>query len=176
MNRSILPIVILAFIVVLLWRGLSLHPTLVPSPLINQPAPQFKLTDLLYPKKYVTNQDLQHHVTLLNVWATWCQACVEEHPFLLHLAQQEHVRIIGLDYKDDIIVAKKYLHQQGNPYQMVAVDLIGDVAINFGVYGTPETYVIDKQGLIRYKQIGPITLEAWEQTLKPLMQRLEKEK
>jgi cytochrome c biogenesis protein CcmG/thiol:disulfide interchange protein DsbE len=173
--RFILPFIIFAAILFLLWRGLSLHPNQIPSPLLDKPAPNFALPDLLDAKKIRTNKDLLGHVTLLNVWATWCESCAEEHAFLLQLAKQNHVFFFGLNYKDDVKLANTWLKQYGNPYQMVGVDSDGVAAIDWGVYGTPETFVLDKKGIIRYKQIGPIDNETWEKTLKPLVEKLEKE-
>ena len=169
------PLIVFLLIVLVLWRGLHLHPSQIPSPLINQPAPQFSLPTLFDSKKMATNQDFLGHVTLVNVWATWCVACAEEHNGLLQLAQLEHVYFFGLNYKDDPSAAKKWLKQYGNPYQIVAVDQAGTTAIDWGVYGTPETFVLDKKGIIRYKLIGPIDKEAWEQHLKPLITQLGKE-
>ena len=174
-TNSLLPLIIFSAILILLWRGLSLHPNQVPSPLIDKPAPNFSLPDLFDAKKIMTNKDLLGHVTLVNVWATWCESCAEEHNMLLQLAQNEHVLFFGLNYKDDVTAAKNWLKQYGNPYQRVAVDQDGSAAIDWGVYGTPETFVLDKKGMIRYKQIGPIDNESWEKNLKPLIKKLENE-
>lgn len=174
-TRFTLPLIIFIAIFILLFRGLGLHPSEVPSPLINKAAPSFTLPTLFDSKKTTSNQDLLNHVTLLNVWATWCYACAEEHEALLDLAKNEHLILYGLDYKDDANAAKKWLKQNGNPYKLVAVDTSGSAAIDWGVYGTPETFIIDKKGIIRYKQIGPITAENWEHTLKPLIQTLQNE-
>src|SRR5688572_23450864 len=116
-----LPLILFALIVALLWRGLFLHPAQVPSPLINHAAPDFELPELLSTHP-LSNKDFKGHVTLFNVWASWCNACAEEHDFLLQLAQNEHVILYGLDYKDDIATAKMILKQYGNPYQRVAID------------------------------------------------------
>jgi len=174
--RSILPFIIFAMILFLLWRGLGLRPNQVPSPLINQSAPEFSLPDLLDAKKSVTHKEFAGHVTFVNVWATWCVSCAEEHRALLQLAQDAHIEFLGLNYKDDTIAAKKWLQQYGNPYKRVAVDSDGQAAIDWGVYGTPETFVIDKKGVIRYKQVGPIDNDAWEKTLKPLVEKLRNER
>lgn len=173
--KRIIPLSLFLLIVILLWRGLSLHPTEVPSPFINKPAPNLALPNLLDSQKLVTNKDFLGHVTLFNVWATWCEACAEEHAALLDLAREAHVNIIGLDYKDDSLAAKKWLKENGNPYHLVAIDASGTAAIDWGVYGSPETFVIDKKGVIRYKLIGPITSDTWENELQPLLQKLERE-
>ncbi len=171
-----LPLIISMAIFILLWRGLNLHPNEIASPLINQPAPFFQLPDLYRRKEIVNNRNLLGHVSLLNVWSTACSACMEEHDFLLMLSKQQSIVFIGLDYKDDTHAAKLFLKEHGNPYQNIAVDESGQTAINWGVYGTPETFIVDKRGFIRYKQIGAITPEIWEKTLKPIVQVLADEK
>lgn len=170
----VLPLLLFLVVVIILWRGLGLHPNQVPSPLIGKPAPAFELP-ILASKKITTNKDFIGHITLLNVWATWCYACAQEHEFLLELAKKEYFSLYGLNYKDNPIVAKEWLEKYGNPFRIVAVDASGKVAIDWGVYGTPETFVIDKKGMIRYKQIGPITPEIWDQNLKPIVEQLRNE-
>jgi cytochrome c biogenesis protein CcmG/thiol:disulfide interchange protein DsbE len=155
-----------------LLRGLWLDPKEVPSPLINKPAPEFRLSDVADPSHQLGKQDLLGKVYLLNVWASWCVACKEEHPFLVELSHGGDVPIIGLDYKDTRPLAMQTLQRLGNPYQISLFDPDGRVGIDYGVYGVPETYLIDKQGTIRYKQIGPITPEVWSQTLLPMIHRL----
>lgn len=169
--RYILPLLIFICIAIILWRGLGLNPTQIPSPLIGKPAPSFTLPNLLN-NKLTSDKDFQGHVTLVNVWATWCFACAEEHAFLVELAKDPDVRLFGLNYKDDTEAAKKWLKQYGNPYRIVAADKTGNVSINWGVYGAPETFVVDKHGIIRLKYTGPLTPAAWEQTLKPLIDTL----
>ncbi|HSW68830.1 MAG TPA: DsbE family thiol:disulfide interchange protein [Gammaproteobacteria bacterium] len=171
----ILPLIIFIFIFGLLWRGLSLHPAQIPSPLIGQSAPDFALPTLFDEKKITTTHDLLGHVTLVNVWASWCAACTEEQATLLQLAKSESVFFYGLNYKDDIQDAKKWLRTYGNPYQIIAVDQRGTAAIDWGVYGTPETFVLDKKGVIRFKKIGPIDEASWEKDFKPLIEKLRKE-
>ncbi len=171
----ILPLIVFIFIFFFLWRGLNLHPNQIPSPLIGQRAPSFSLPTLYDPAKRTTNSDFLGHVTLVNVWATWCEACREEHRTLLWLAENEHVFFYGLNYKDDIDAAKKWLKQYGNPYQIVAVDETGETSMDWGVYGTPETFVLDKRGMIRYKHIGPIDQNSWERNLKPFIEKLQGE-
>lgn len=173
--RFAFPLIVFLLIVVVLWRGLSLHPNQVPSPLINKAAPNFQLPTLENGNKFLTNKNFLGQVTLLNVWATWCVACAEEHDFLLHLANDEKIIIYGFDYKDDPAAAKKILQEHGNPYKIIGVDQSGNVAIDWGVYGTPETFVIDKKGIIRYKQLGPITEQVWNENLKPLIEKLRNE-
>lgn len=173
--RYLLPLGIFIVIIGILWRGLSLHPNQISSPLIGKQIPNFSLPALLTEPKTVTDKELHGHITLLNVWATWCYACAIEHDFLLALSKQKDIVLYGLNYKDDPNVAKEWLRKHGNPYYRIATDTIGNVAINWGVYGTPETFIIDKYGIIRYKQIGPITTDVWERDLKPVINRLRKE-
>ncbi len=173
--KLLFPFIIFAAILFLLWRGLSLHPNQIPSPLIGKAAPEFSLPDLFDEKKLISNKDLRGHVVLVNVWATWCVSCAEEHAILLQLAKNETVFFFGLNYKDDVTAAKKWLKHSGNPYRIIGVDRDGSAAIDWGVYGTPETFLLDKKGMIRYKHIGPIDAESWETTLKPLLNQLRKE-
>lgn len=169
------PFIFFVLIISVLWRGLNLHPNLIPSPLINKPAPFLSLPNLFDSKKMVANKNWLGHVVLVNVWASWCTACAEEQATLVHLAADEHLFFIGLNYKDDNFSAKQWLKLRGNPYQMVAVDQSGMTAIDWGVYGVPETFVLDKKGVVRYKQIGPINAETWINHLKPLLMQLQSE-
>lgn len=173
--RIALPLLLFVLILTLLWRGLSLHPNKVPSPLINKPAPEFQLPDLFYPEKIISNKNFIGQVTLLNVWASWCYACAEEHKLLLDLAKREYLTMYGLSYKDNPLAAKEWLTKHGNPYAVVLMDQDGSAALDWGVYGTPETYLIDKKGMIRFKQIGPMTSDAWEKII-PLVEQLKNEK
>lgn len=173
--RSALPLFFFVLIIILLWRGLSLHPSQVPSPLINKPAPTFQLPELFNAKQTISDKNFLGHVTLLNVWATWCYECAAEHDFLVQLAHDDHVIFYGLNYKDDATKAQDFLKKYGNPYQRIAIDQAGVVAIDWGVYGAPETFIIDKKGIIRYKEIGPLTQDVWDRDLKPLIKKLENE-
>lgn len=165
-NRALttLPLLILASMLFLLWRGLYKDPSKIPSPLIGKPAPLGAFS----------SQDLHGKISLVNVWASWCDACAQEHPFLLELSQHK-VRLFGIDYKDQASAAREWLQQHGNPYQRVAMDPTGQAAMDWGVYGTPETFVIDKHGIIRYKQVGPINADVWYKELAPLIKKLEQE-
>ena len=163
-------IVLCAFLLVGLWRD----PREVPSPLIGKPAPAFTLAQLHEPSKTLGPADLKGQVWLLNVWASWCVSCREEHPLLVGLAKAKLVPIVGLDYKDETVAGKRWLAQHGDPYTVSVVDLDGRVGIDWGVYGVPETFVVDKTGTIRYKQIGPITAEALEKKILPLIRELQK--
>lgn len=173
--RPAVPLIAFMLIILLLWRGLSLHPSLVPSPLINTPAPEFQLPTLSDSPSQMTQKSFLGHVSLFNVWATWCAICANEHDFLLTLARDYHIIIYGLNYKDDPTAARKWLEQYGNPYQIVAIDESGETGINWGVYGTPETFIIDKKGYIRYKHVGALTPVVWQKTLQPIVLQLQGE-
>ncbi len=174
MNKKLLiPLAIFLVLSVFLFVGLWRDPREIPSPLIDKPAPTFKLTELHQPGKALGTDDMKGQVWLLNVWASWCVSCREEHPLLVELGKQKIVPIIGLDYKDEPVAGKGWLTQNGDPYTTSVVDRDGRVGIDWGVYGVPETFVVDKQGVIRYKQIGPITPQALEQTIVPLVRKLQ---
>ena len=174
MNRFLLPLGIFIVLVVFLAIGLNRDPREVPSPLINKPAPAFDLPQLHRPEARFAPKDLQGKVWLLNVWASWCVSCRQEHPLLVELAKSGLVPIYGLNYKDKQEDALRWLKQFGDPYALSIVDAEGRVGIDYGVYGVPETYVIDKAGVIRFKQIGPVTQEALEKTILPLVRELQK--
>jgi len=151
MNRFLIPFGIFVVVVGFLAVGLTLNPRELPSPLVGKAAPDFSLPQLHDPGKVISSNDLKGKVWLLNFWASWCGGCKEEHPVLIHLAQSGAVPIYGMDYKDQREEALTWLREWGNPYPVVAVDESGRIGINYGVYGVPETYVIDKAGIIRYK-------------------------
>jgi len=167
----LLPVVIFLMLLAFLYRGLSLDPHALPSPFIGKPAPKIDLPLLHSPDKHLNNANFRGHVSLLNVWATWCGACRVEHPFLLKLARQKRIPIYGLDYKDNRQAAFQWLKTYGDPYQHIAFDRLGTTAINWGVYGTPETFIIDKDGIIRYKQIGPMNETIWKEKMMPVIKR-----
>ncbi len=169
------PLAVFVALVGFLYAGLYRDPREVPSPLIGKPAPQFQLPTVDNPAKTVTRDAMLGHVYLVNVWASWCVSCREEHPLLVEFARQHPVEILGLDYKDTRPEAMAWLGQFGNPYQSALFDADGRVGIDFGVYGVPETFVVDKKGVIRYKQIGPFTPEALNNKLLPLLQTLNSE-
>jgi cytochrome c biogenesis protein CcmG/thiol:disulfide interchange protein DsbE len=152
--------------------GLMRDPRMVPSPLIDKPAPEFRLEQLHEPQRAFTPADMRGKVWLLNVWASWCASCRIEHPLLVDMARSNAVTIVGLNYKDKREDAKAWLGKFGDPYAVSAWDIEGRVGIDYGVYGAPETFLIDKQGVIRYKQIGPITPEALEKKIMPLIRKL----
>ncbi|MEO8755442.1 MAG: DsbE family thiol:disulfide interchange protein [Casimicrobiaceae bacterium] len=172
--RLLLPLAAFIVLVAFLWVGLSLDPREVPSPLVGKPAPTFRLAQLHAPDKQLSTADMEGQVWLLNVWASWCVSCRVEHPLLVELAKANVVPVIGLNYKDKSNEGKAWLAQNGDPYRLSIVDADGRVGIDFGVYGVPETFVIDKKGIVRYKQIGPITAEALQQKILPLVRALQK--
>jgi cytochrome c biogenesis protein CcmG/thiol:disulfide interchange protein DsbE len=171
--RFLIPLALFLVIVVFLAIGLKLNPREVPSPLIDKPAPAFQLARLDRPQETVRAEDLRGQVWLLNVWASWCVACLQEHPLLVEFSRQGVVPIYGLNYKDRPDAAQAWLVKHGNPYTTSIVDADGRVGIDYGVYGVPETFLIDKQGVIRFKQIGPVTPEVLERKILPLIRRLQ---
>jgi cytochrome c biogenesis protein CcmG, thiol:disulfide interchange protein DsbE len=172
MKKYLVPLAIFVVLGLLLAYGLNLDPRKIPSPLIGKSLPAFSLTTVADPARKVGRDDLLGRAYLLNVWASWCVACRQEHPLLNELARNKTVTIIGINYKDKREDALGWLGSLGNPYELSLADLDGRLGIDLGVYGVPETFVIDKQGVIRYKQIGPITPEVWEQKLAPLIKEL----
>ena len=175
MMRFLLPLGVFIVLVVFLFVGLKLNPREVPSPLIGKPAPAFQLQQLHEPTKTLTPKDNLGKVWLLNVWASWCVSCRAEHPLLVQLAKSGVAPIYGLNYKDKRNDALGWLRQFGDPYTVSIADPEGRTGIDYGVYGVPETFVIDKNGLIRYKQIGPVTREALEKKILPLVKQLQGE-
>jgi len=173
MMRYIWPFVAFVVLAGFLYVGLGLNPHEVPSPLINKPAPAFTLPQLHDPAKQFVSQDMNGKVWLLNVWASWCVSCREEHPVLMALARQNIVPIYGLDYRDNRKYGEAWLRNGGDPYTVIASDTEGRIGIDYGVYGVPETYVIDKQGVIRYKQIGAVTHESLQEKILPLVAELQ---
>jgi len=173
MMRFIWPFVIFVTLAGFLYVGLGLKPREVPSPLIDKPAPMFNLPQLHDPNKQFSPRDMKGKVWLLNVWASWCVSCKVEHPVLMALSRQNIVPIYGLDYKDEREAGMGWLRDSGNPYVLSAVDIEGRIGIDYGVYGVPETYVIDKEGVIRYKQIGPVTQLSLHEKILPLVAELK---
>lgn len=169
MWKFLLPFAAFIALVVLFAFGLNPNRDIhaLPSPLIGKPAPSFTLTDVLDPSRSVSNASLKGQVYVLNVWGTWCAECRVEHPELLAIAQQHVLPIIGLVYMDERGKAKQWLEQLGNPYQAVAFDNDGRTAINWGVYGAPETFLVDAEGRVIYKFISPMTREVWEREFLP---------
>ena len=174
MTRYLLPLGVFAALIALLGFGLTLNPREVPSPLVGKPAPHFELPQLHDGSRKFSGSDLLGRVWLLNVWASWCVTCREEHPVLLDLARSGAVPIYGLNYKDKRDEGIAWLKSLGDPYQLSAYDAQGRVGIDYGVYGVPETYVIDRRGVIRYKRIGPLTPQILKDKVLPLVEQLNR--
>jgi cytochrome c biogenesis protein CcmG, thiol:disulfide interchange protein DsbE len=173
MMRFILPFVIFLILSVFLYKGLGRDTREVPSPLVGRAAPAFVLPLLHEPGRQFSPKEMQGKVWLLNVWASWCGACKDEHPVLMELSRQNLVPIVGLDYKDKQDDGEATLKKAGDPYTLVIADADGKVGFDYGVYGVPETYVIDKAGMIRYKLIGAVTPQNLKETILPLVAELQ---
>lgn len=173
MMRYLLPLgVAIALVVVLAW-GLTRDPEKVPSPLIGKSVPTFELTTVVdADARFTAERFGDHEVSLFNVWASWCVACRHEHGLLMRVAEQGDVPIYGLNYKDRRSDARAWLSRRGNPYEASAFDPDGQVGMDWGVYGVPETFVVDDSGTIRYKHVGPITEQAWRETIQPIVERV----
>jgi len=166
--KFLLPLGIFIALAALLFYGLGTDPRKVPSPLVGKPAPQFSLPALDNPTRTVTDQDFKGKVSLLNVWASWCVSCRAEHAELMQLARtQKQIQVLGLNWKDEAADAVRMLQMSGDPYLVSAYDPENRVGIDWGVYGAPETFVVDSEGIICYKKIGPIGPGTWESELAP---------
>lgn len=174
MARTIIPLVIFVLLVGLLYFGLGNDPRNIPSPLLGKPAPDFTLPQLQKSDVSFSKKDLLGHVTIVNAWASWCVSCRSEHHLLMSLAK-DGVQIYGINYKDTREDALGYLNSLGNPYVMSGHDLNGRVGIDWGVVATPESFVVDKKGIVRYKEFGPITPDSWSKNIAPLIAKLNKE-
>jgi len=174
MKRFLIPLAAFCVLVVFLAIGLTRDPRDVPSPLKDKAAPVFALPQLAAADKSFSPADMKGRVWLLNVWASWCVSCRQEHPVLVAFAKEGKLPVVGLNYKDQLPDAKNWLAKFGDPYVLSAVDADGRVGIDYGVYGVPETYVIDKAGMIRMKHTGPITPESLQKQILPLVAELSK--
>lgn len=170
--RALIPLVVFLGLVWFLAAGLWLDPKEVPSPLIGKPAPAFTLTRLDDAAQSIRREDMLGKVWMLNVWASWCVACREEHPVLVEFARKKLLPIYGLNYKDERAAGLKWIANFGNPYDASLFDQDGRVGIDFGVYGVPETFIIDREGVVRFKQIGPVTPEVLRDRIEPLVRKL----
>lgn len=175
MLKYLMPLALFIVMAVFLALGLKLNPKDIPSPLIDLPAPDFALPVLDQPERTLTKHALIGDVWLLSVWASWCGSCRAEHPIFNQLAKQKLVTIVGLNYKDEPADAKQWLAQLGNPYDVSIMDLEGRTGIDYGVYGVPETFVVDKKGIIRYKHTGPVDVRDMQEILIPLIKKLKAE-
>lgn len=169
--KLFIPLIVFAVLGLFFWKGLSLDPTRMPSALIDKSMPEFQLPIVKDAQRRVTVEDLKGQPSLLNVWATWCVACKVEHPYLNKLAKQG-VMIFGVNYKDDTKSAQEWLAKLGDPYAFSVVDADGRLGIDLGVFGAPETYVLDREGVIRYKHVGVVDERVWQEIIQPIMQRL----
>lgn len=172
--RFAIPALLLLGVLILFAFGLRLDPTRVPSPLIGKPAPEFELPVVTGEGAVLTKGALLGRAQLVNFWASWCPPCLQEHPMLLELSRRG-VPIVGISYKDEDGAARAWLERHGNPFYVVAADRDGRVGLNWGVYGAPETYVVDAHGVIRYKQIGPVTAEDWRDRIAPALEQASKQ-
>lgn len=170
--RYLIPLVVVVGLIAVFAVGLRRNPKLVPSPLIGKPAPAFSLPTLKHASESLTNVQLRGQVSLVNVWASWCVSCRDEAAVLMALTRRGDVPVFGLDYKDERADALKWLSEYGDPYSAIGFDASGNVGINWGVYGVPETFVVDKQGYIRFKHIGPLTSRVVERQILPLVEKL----
>jgi len=175
MLKYLIPLALFLVLVVFLAIGLGRDPHEVPSPLINKSAPAFRLAQLKDPSKTFSSEDMRGKVWILNVWASWCVSCRDEHPLLIEYAKTAGVPIYGMNWKDKPEDALGWLAELGDPYVLSAADLDGRIAIDYGVYGAPETYLIDQSGTIRFKQIGPLTPDVWSKKILPLVQELNRQ-
>jgi cytochrome c biogenesis protein CcmG/thiol:disulfide interchange protein DsbE len=173
--RHLIPLMIFAVLVVFLGVGLSLNPREVPSPLVGRPAPQFHLKELHHPDRLFGSSDLKGKVWILNVWASWCAACRTEHPILNAWSRNPDLILVGLNYKDKPADGLRWLQALGDPYTRSVVDSNGRVGLDWGVYGVPESFVVDKKGIIRHKTIGPVSMDDVKTVLMPLIVQLEGE-
>jgi cytochrome c biogenesis protein CcmG, thiol:disulfide interchange protein DsbE len=173
--RLIAPLLLFVVLIFFFSVGLKKDPNLLPSMLMNKPLPKLVISTLDGQSYSLTDANFKTKVTLLNVWATWCDACQIEQPFLMDLAKNQQLQLLGLDYKDNRATAKKYLQKNGNPYQQVLFDGEGKYAMALGIYGTPETFLIDKKGIVRHRYVGPITLDVLEKDLLPRISAIQGE-
>lgn len=173
MNKILLiPLVLFIGLVAFLLIGLQRDPHAVPSPLINKPAPDFRLSQLREPDKTFSPQEMRGKVWILNFWGTWCVACRDEHPLLMQYARTGEVPIYGVDYKDERAKAIQMIEEEGDPYVLSVSDPEGRTSIDYGVYGAPESYLIDRDGVIRFKHVGPITPDVWQKEILPRAKQL----
>lgn len=175
MNRALLPLLAFIVLVVFLAIGLTKDPRKLPSPFIGKAAPAFSLPLLHQLDKTFAPKSLLGKVWVLNVWASWCVSCRAEHPVLNELVKTNKINLIGLNYKDDVADARRWLSNYGDPYQLSISDVEGLVGIDWGVYGVPETFVMDKKGIVRLKHTGPVTRKDVKDKIIPLLKQLEKE-
>lgn len=170
--KKFLPLTLFMVLVVFLYVGLGLDPKKLPSPLIDKPFPNLNVEDFASKQNYLMQNKLKNQVSLVNVWASWCITCRAEHQMLHHIAQTNKVQMIGVNYKDSKKQGEHFLQTLGNPFAFIVFDNLGKLGLELGVYATPETFLVDKQGIIRFKHIGSITPYIWQNKLLPLISKL----
>lgn len=173
----LLPLIVLAVLALFFFKGLGMNPHDIPSVLIDRPVPEMTLAPLpgRGESSGLATSDLKGQVSVVNIFGSWCVACVQEHPYLVRIKQTGAVPVHGIDWRDDPAEGAKWLKKNGDPYQRVGADPApGRAAVDFGVTGAPESFIVDKNGVIRYKHIGPITPDVWEKTLLPIIRELQK--
>ena len=173
MSKFLLPLFAFLLLVGMFVIGLTKDPSRIPSPLLGNPAPEYALPSLQDPDVLVGSADFAGQVALVNIWATWCPGCRQEHGFLMELAAENAVPIFGLNWRDNRPDALQWLRNLGNPYETSAFDADGRVGIDWGAYGAPETFLVDKNGMVVHKHIAPLTREIWERDFVPLIEQLE---
>ena len=175
MKRALvfLPVVVAVAFGLFLYSGLGKDPKALDSALIGKPVPVFELTDLASPDRKLTGEVFQGQVSLLNVWGTWCPSCRDEHEDLMWLAEEKGIPIIGLNYKDNRDAALRWLRDLGNPYQQNLFDPQGTLGFDLGVYGAPETYVVDREGIVRFRHVGVVNPQVWEEKLAPVFRQYQ---
>lgn len=173
--RFIVPALVIIVLIGVLGYGLTRNPTVIPSALIGRAAPAFAVPRLQQPEQLFTQKMFQGHVSVVNVWASWCVSCRAEHPLMEELAGRSQAKVYGLNYKDERADALGWLARYGNPFAVIAYDHSGEVGFNWGVAAVPETFVLDRHGVIRYKQVGPVDQTTLDKTLLPLLKKLEAE-
>jgi len=171
----LLPVGLFGVLVIFLAIGLTRDPSVIPTEMIDREMPAFELTELRDEAVTVSQADLVGEVTLVNVFGSWCVACLQEHPTLMELSRDDTVRIVGINWRDDREDALAWLVKHGDPYDAIVFDAESELVIEIGVTGAPETFVLDPSGRIRYKQIGPITPEVWSKTIRPVIDAIESE-
>ena len=172
--KLFLPLAVFVLLAGFLFAGLFLDKETLPSPLLDEPFPAFNLGTLNNPETSITEQALKGEIALVNVWATWCMSCQVEHPWLLKIADQG-IPVYGINYKDEPESARRWLKERGNPYRFTVIDEKGRLGLDLGVYGAPETYLMDNRGVIRYKHVGVVDARVWRDILKPRIERLKRE-
>lgn len=177
MSRAslVIPLVVFLLLAAVLYAGFSLNdPHVLPSALLNKPFPKFSLPSLDHPDQRIDEGALRGQIHLVNVWGTWCPTCASEHPELLRISREEGVPILGINYKDEAALAQQWIQTRGNPYAMSVVDQDGKLGLDLGVYGAPETFLVDAQGVIRYKLIGDVNPRRWASDLAPQIANLRR--